>query len=616
VPVLRPILKILTRILFRVQLQGYEHYRSAFDQLAGQRVLIIANHTSLLDGLLLALYFEGRLTFAVNTQIANMWWVRFFLSYVDFITLDTGRPFALRGLVHLLRQGKRVVIFPEGRITLTGTLMKVYPGAVLLADHADARILPVSIDGAQYSMLSRLEGSIRRRWFPRIRITVHPIQGLDLDEALHGRARRDVATRKLARIMEQLVYSGRQQWPDLVSALFGARRLAGGTSLALEDMDRQPLTFNQMLEQAILLADHVRQQVPAGKPLALMLPNTTAAVLAVLAAIFARRPILLLDSDWSPERIIAVCELAGVNKIYSAQRYLQTVSWPLSAIQAPLELIPLEQIRDRVMFFGRLWARTRRRLYTLRYRSGMDTQGHGGDIACLLPVESSHGHVDIIAYSHRGLLAKCRQVISRLDIGPHDVVMNAWPLSSPHGLVSGLFLPLLNGAQVMCYPSPYHYRIVPEMAYGVGATVLLANTKTLAGYRQFAHPYDFYATRFAFVAGPVPDGQQASDWLERFGVRLFGSLGSAAAGSVLALNTPLFHRVGSAGRLLPGLKHRLEEQNAAGVGRLWVQGPGLMAGQWRHQQLHKALQPDSDWLDTGLYVRIDDDGYLWPAESP
>jgi len=194
--------------------------------------------------------------------------------------------------------------------------------------------------------------------------------------------------------------------------------------------------------------------------------------------------------------------------------------------------------------------------------------------------------------------------------------MNAWPLSSPHGLVSGLFLPLLNGAQVMCYPSPYHYRIVPEMAYGVGATVLLANTKTLAGYRQFAHPYDFYATRFAFVAGPVPDGRQASDWLERFGVRLFGSLGSAAAGSVLALNTPLFHRVGSAGRLLPGLEHRLEDQNAAGVGRLWVRGPGLMAGSWRHQQLQHALQPDSDWLDTGLYVRIDDDGYVWPAESP
>lgn len=603
---LRILLKILTRLLYRVQVRGYDHYRTVVQAPGSQKpVLIIANHTSLLDGLLLALYFEDRLTFAVNTQIAGLWWVRFFLSYVDFVTIDTSRPFALRGLVKLLKQGKRVVIFPEGRITLTGTLMKVYPGTALLADHAGAQILPVSIDGAQYSLLSRM-GSIQRRWFPRVRISVSAPYELELGTSLRGRARRDVATRQLARLMEQLIYRGRYQWPDLASALMASRQLAGGKALALDDIDRQPLTYNQLVEQAMLLANHMRSHIDDKQPAALLLPTTSAAVITVVAAVFAGRPILLLDTAWEADHILSVCKLAGVQVVYSARRYLAT-RMPQSGL---MEFVHLEDVRDQVRFHQRVLVRVLRLFYAIGFHSRHREDDNA--IACLLPIVSSAGETEIVAYSHAGLLAKCRQVVTRLDVGPQDVVLNAWPLSNPYGLVAGLFLPLLNGASIACYLSPYHYRIVPEMAYEMGATILLADSQTLNGYRRYAHPYDFYATRFAFVTGPVPDGAQATDWLERYGVRLFGSLGDVLAGSVLALNTPLFHRAGSAGRLLPGLEFRLEDQTGNGFGRLHIKGDGLMAGTWKHGQLQPQQQ---EWLATGLSVRIDEDGYCWVGEK-
>ncbi|MFV1993241.1 MAG: 1-acyl-sn-glycerol-3-phosphate acyltransferase, partial [Acidiferrobacterales bacterium] len=154
------------RVLYRVEIRGMEHYRAA-----GERVLIIANHTSFLDGVFMALFLPDRLGFVINTYIARLWWVKPFLRFVDIFVLDHTRPQAIRTVIKYVRSGKRAVIFPEGRITLTGSLMKVYQGSGLAADRCQAVILPIRIDGAQYTPLSRLEDQVRIRWFPRIRMT-------------------------------------------------------------------------------------------------------------------------------------------------------------------------------------------------------------------------------------------------------------------------------------------------------------------------------------------------------------------------------------------------------------------------------------------------------------
>ncbi|MBI5165818.1 MAG: MFS transporter, partial [Magnetospirillum sp.] len=193
---LKILLSRLLRLAFRVDVKGLENIAAT-----GERVLIVANHVSLLDAVLLAVFLPGRPTFAVNTQVAQWWWVAPFLKIIDAFPLDPSNPLAIKSLARAVEQGRHVVIFPEGRITVTGALMKVYDGPGLIADKAGADIVPVHIEGAQYSFASYLKGKVRRRLFPKITLTVLPAKRLDLPAALKGRVRRRAAGDQLYTIL-------------------------------------------------------------------------------------------------------------------------------------------------------------------------------------------------------------------------------------------------------------------------------------------------------------------------------------------------------------------------------------------------------------------------------
>ncbi len=94
---LRAVIRVLLALLYQVKVKGLEHYHQA-----GTRVLIIANHTSFLDAVLLAVFLPERVTFTVDTQMAHLWWVRIGLALVDFFPLDPSNPLAVKALIQYL----------------------------------------------------------------------------------------------------------------------------------------------------------------------------------------------------------------------------------------------------------------------------------------------------------------------------------------------------------------------------------------------------------------------------------------------------------------------------------------------------------------------------------
>src|SRR5581483_3825252 len=192
----------LFRLAYRVEVRGLENYRKA-----GERAVIVANHLSFIDGVLLAAFLPGRPTFAVNAARAAAWWVKPFLGLVDAVPIDPTRPLATKALIRAVEEGRRCVIFPEGRITVTGALMKVYEGPGMIADKAKAAILPVRLDGPQFTPFSRLKGKVRLRWFAKVTITLLEPQQITLSPEIKGRARRREIGRRLYDVMSDMIFA-------------------------------------------------------------------------------------------------------------------------------------------------------------------------------------------------------------------------------------------------------------------------------------------------------------------------------------------------------------------------------------------------------------------------
>ncbi|HEY5140065.1 MAG TPA: 1-acyl-sn-glycerol-3-phosphate acyltransferase, partial [Methylococcales bacterium] len=155
---LKKFLHWLLTLLYRIEVTGLDNYAKA-----GKRVLIIANHTSFLDPLLLGVFLPDDITFAISTQMSQRWWLKPFLGLSRVFPMDPIHPLSLKNLIHYLENDSKTVIFPEGRISVTGSLMKIYDGTGMVADKSQAAVLPVRISGAQYTHFSKLHRIVRLR---------------------------------------------------------------------------------------------------------------------------------------------------------------------------------------------------------------------------------------------------------------------------------------------------------------------------------------------------------------------------------------------------------------------------------------------------------------------
>lgn len=165
-----------------------ENYRAA-----GPRAVIMPNHVSLLDPALAALFIPDEPVFAINSLVARWRWVRPFLALFRTWSVDPTNPFGLKGLIEELKRDQHCVIFPEGRITTTGSQMRAFDGAAMLADKTGAVLLPLRIEGAQLSHASYLRGRFPVRWFPKITLTFLPPRKLEIPPEVKGRRRRAMA---------------------------------------------------------------------------------------------------------------------------------------------------------------------------------------------------------------------------------------------------------------------------------------------------------------------------------------------------------------------------------------------------------------------------------------
>lgn len=592
--------------IYRVEVRGLENLPAA-----DQRAVFVPNHVTWLDGAFLAAALPGRPAFAVNSFNAKQWWARWAVQLVNALPLDPTNPMALKTLIREVQNGRKVVIFPEGRLTRTGALMKIYDGPAVIANRADAVILPVRIDGAETSIWTRLRGIYRRQLFPKITITLMPARRIEGAEQATGRARREALSRGLYDIMENAAFHSSDRNRTLFAALLAAGKLHGGAAPILEDVTRTPMTYRRLLLGACLLGRAFARRTERSEPVGLLLPNTNAFAAAFFGLqAFGRVP-ALLNYSTGADSLLQALATAEIRTVVTSRRFIELgkLEGLLEALKANATVLYLEDLRDG---FSR-WAKLRGlwdRLRAGQLPGSLDVEADAP--AAILFTSGSEGAPKGVVLSHRGLLSNIAQARARIDFNSRDVTLNALPCFHSFGLTVGFLLPLLNGVKTVLYPNPLHYRRIPELAYDVEATILFGTDTFLTGYARQAHAYDFRSLRYVFAGAEKIRDETRRTFADRFGVRLLEGYGATETGPVLAINTAMYAKPGSVGRLMTEIEHRLEPvEGLERGGRLFVRGPNVMLGYLKADQPGVLQPPTEGWHDTGDIVELDAAGFVY-----
>ena len=598
---LRDFLSVLLRVLYRLEVHGLENVAKA-----GPHPIIALNHVSFLDAAIALAVLEQEPIFAIDHGIAQRWWVKPFLRLTHAMPLDPTKPMATRTLINAVKGGETLIIFPEGRITVTGSLMKVYDGAGLIADKSDAMVVPVRLKGPEATPLSRLDRTqVRRRWFPKVTVTVCEPVKLTVDPDLKGKRRRIAAGAALYQIMSELVFRTTSTDRTVVQAVIAAANAYGRGRIAVEDPLAGALSYRKLLLGVVVLARKLAPRAGVGEAVGVMLPNANGAAVATLALMSAGRVPAMINFSAGIAGVRGACRAAKIAVIVTSRVFVDKARLEalVGGVSADVRIIYLEDVRAQIGIIDKL------RGLLDAGRSLVARQPD--DPAAILFTSGSEGTPKGVVLSHRNMLANAAQAEARIDFGRSDKVFNVLPLFHSFGLTVGLILPLVSGVRVYLYPSPLHYRIVPEMIYGVNATILFGTDTFLAGYARAAHPYDFRSLRYVLAgAEPVKEATRRT-YMEKFGLRILEGYGVTETAPALALNTPMFNKFGTVGRILPGMEVRLEP--VAGIeagGRLYVRGPNVMLGYLRAENPGVLERPPDGWHDTGDIVAIDADGFI------
>jgi acyl-[acyl-carrier-protein]-phospholipid O-acyltransferase / long-chain-fatty-acid--[acyl-carrier-protein] ligase len=396
-------------------------------------VLLLPNHVSWLDWLFLLVCTDEDWKCVVSEKAAQTSWLhRKIMINRRTFPIDPDSPYAVKHMAEFLEKGGRLALFPEGRLSRTGTLMKLFDGTGFLLHKTGAKVITCYLRGA--FRLPCSPNPNQKKWFPKI--TAHfsnVLQPPHVEHMSTSQARSLFTNWLRDKMVEQQFEVEMTFGPQTAAAAVveTASRFPGHTIL----MDvNSSLTYKRLLVGVDLMSFQLCQVLHRDvKHVGVLLPNVNATPVVLLSLWSIAKIPAIFNFSTGPTIMLACAQLAGVKQIITSRAFLERAKLDVAVLQeAGLEFIYLEDIRARISGASKLLT-----LLKQTVSPGLDCAPvEPNDTAVILFTSGSEGVPKGVELSHRNILANMRQMLAVTDLTDNDRIFNghaAVPQLRPHG---------------------------------------------------------------------------------------------------------------------------------------------------------------------------------------
>ena len=573
----------------------------------------VSNHVSYLDPIILFAFLPGDPVFALNGHLYRSRLIRFLMRTADIMPFNPIEPGDIKELIAKVDSGRLCVIFAEGRITETGGLMKIYEAPGLVADKSKAPLIPVWIDGPQYGYFSKTAGKLPHRPLPKVRVVVGKPRPFKLKDEL--RRQRDHISNEVYIILRDMGFEINYN-PDisLFAMLMKAAKVHAKKGLFrrpkfVEDVQRKPNSYRDIIIKSFVLGKYFKRRTAPEEHVGMLLPNSIAAICTFFGLTAYSRIPVMLNFSVGAKNMLSMCKTAEVKMVITSLTFIKMAKmeeFVETLEQAGVKVVFLEKLAKSIGLWEKINAFLRYKIKRVPHKRG------GSRKAVILFTSGSEGAPKAVVLSHANIISNIKQISALETVNKRDIVFNALPMFHSFGLVVGTLFPLFEGAKLFLYPSPLHYRVIAELVYELGATIMFSTDTFFRGYGRIAHPFDFHNVRFMYGGAEAIKPDTRNMWMERLGVKVMEGYGTTECSPLVCANNSIFNRFGSIGKIMPAMEYKIEP--VPGIekgGELVVRGPNVMLGYIMPDNPGVLVPLQDGWYHTGDVVDIDEIGFVY-----
>ncbi|WFP61968.1 AMP-binding protein [Mesorhizobium sp. WSM4904] len=584
-------------------------YRIADDRIRIARnartpVIYVVSHQSRIEPALMLSLLPDDTLHILDDASARSPWLEPWRELGRTIAFNAEHVFVSRRLVRVLKGKGRLAVYLPDTVEPDTKSFRLFRAITRIAMQADARIVPIFVAGSRDLPVSLTpKDKAPRHWFPRLSLSA--LEPMTIAELVARNP--DMASNTNAlfdRFAEARLY-GTNLDRGLFLGMRDAADRVGASHPIIEDVISGALSYRKMFIGARVLGRRFEAVTAPGEAVGLLLPNANGVVLSFVGLVSAARVAAMINYTAGPASVTAAIRTAVIRTVVSSRAFIEKAGIDdiIAAVEAGgAKMLWLEDVRESVTTLDKVAA-------ALFWRVPLQRQ-QASKPAVILFTSGSEGTPKAVVLSHRNLYANAMQAEARVTISPSDILLNVLPVFHSFGLTGGTILPLVTGVKLFLYPSPLHYKIIPEIARKVKPTVMFGTDTFLANYARTAKDGDFSSLRFVVAGAEAVKPETRRTYRDRFQASIIEGFGLTEAAPVVAVNTAIHNRDGTVGRLLPAIRMKLEPvEGISDAGRLWLDGPNMMMGYMTADRPGE-LQPLEGWHDSGDIVSVDRDGFI------